>query len=96
MAAEPASAAEDEALQADIAALHGRLTDIRELHREVCRCCSGRPEKGRQRKSLGSKSHDGTDCAKVEDRRPGLPAEGEPPKRPKFARRCDTSARWRQ
>ncbi|WP_230685572.1 DNA-binding protein [Ralstonia solanacearum] len=36
MMLEPASTAEDQALQADIAALRGRFTDTRELYREVC------------------------------------------------------------
>lgn len=36
MTTEPAATAEDQALQADIAALRGRYTDTRELYREVC------------------------------------------------------------
>lgn len=36
MTLDPASTAEDQALQADIAALRGRFTETRELYREVC------------------------------------------------------------
>ena len=36
MTLDPASTVEDQALQADIAALRGRFTDTRELYREVC------------------------------------------------------------